>query len=151
MTKLFDLHAYLEAEKAARPEQLNAVLESGEPIQSFRETGSGMVAFHHQYEGRISLDRANADLERLQALVFIWFEANAEQDDEFLGWSGSPVADREDDIDLRFRFSEEVHYVPAGAGYTGKDKITWQGVDYKPGAAAADRATVMDNVDGSTP
>ena len=147
--RLFDLAAHLEAAKVARPEQIDAVLETGDPILSMStaEASDGVVALHHRYEGRISFDRANLNLAHVLALVAAWMAEYAEQDDEFLGWSGEPTADRLDDIDLRFHFEGVVQYVEA-PGYTGKDALTWRGTTYQPGPAAADRATELTQVDG---
>ena len=148
--KLSVLHTYLtQAAHVARPEQLTAELESGEPEGVFRTTGNGLVVYRHQYTGRIVLEHGACDLLHLLALVHVWMEENAGDGDHnrFLGWAGEAVDDRQADIDLRFQFEEEVHYVPAEPEYAGDDKLTWRGTDYK---RAAEQVNTAAQLEGDT-
>ena len=146
MKRLTELHDHLAAARFCRPEQLHAVAEEGAPQGSFKATGNGVLVLRHAYTGRIELKKGAGDLAHVLALVAVWFEENAGQDDEFMGWAGEPSDDRSADIDLRFRFDEEIHYVLAEPGYSGADKITWRGEDYKRAAETADVADTLDSI-----
>lgn len=146
MIKLTALHDHLTAARFCRPEQLRAVAEEGTPQGSFKATGNGLLILRHAYSARIELKEGAGDLAHVLALVAVWFEENAGQDDEFMGWSGEPTDDRRADIDIRLRFEEEIHYVAAEPGYSGADKIAWRGVDYKRAAETADVADTLDSI-----
>jgi len=142
MKKLQALVDYLTAAKVARPEQIMGVLESGEPIISFEQSGPDLLIFYHRYTARVVLEDYPHDVIHLFALVCAWFEENGEDNkDEFLGWIGEPSDDKLGDLDLRVQFEEEARFIPKPQGYTERDVVTWRGADYVPGELTADVAT----------
>lgn len=142
MEKLQALVDHLTAAGIARPEQITGVMESGEPHGGFDQSGAALLVFRHRYIGRVVLEQLPHDLTHALAVTFAWLEENGDQrTDSFLGWVGEPSDDKLGDIDLRVEFEELKHYVVKPAGYTGRDVVTWRGVEYVPGSLAADEAT----------
>mgnify|MGYP000654044466 CR=1 FL=1 len=150
MLRLIDLKRYLQGTGLVNPERIEATVESGTPQFSCSFNGPDLLLFRNLYEGVIEIEGAAGDIEDVLAQVLVWVNENGGDDDRLIEWEGEPVDNNRADITLRFAFEEEVHYIPAGAGYTGKDKITVNGTDYKRGTAVADSATTLDGVSGAT-
>ena len=81
--------------------------------------------------------------------MLVWLDENGGDNDEFQGYEGEPVDHHRADITLRISFEEEVRYIPTNdPQYSGKDKVTVGGVDYKRGEQTAD---VADTLEGNNP
>jgi len=150
MKKLQALVDHLTAAMVAKPEQITGVMESGEPLVSFEESGPDLLIFHHRYTARVVLEDLPRDLTHVLAATCAWLEEFGDaRADELLGWIGEPSDDKLGDVDIRVQLDEEARYVPKPQGYTGRDVVTWRGVDYVPGEQVADKATEVE-LEGAT-
>ena len=141
MQKLQALVDHLTAAVIAKPEQIRGVMESGEPMAVFDESGPDLLIFTHRYTGRVVLEDYPHDLGHLLACVCAWFEENGEDRDELLDWSGEPTDDKLADVEIRMRFEEAARYVVKPEGYPGRDVVTWKAVEWVPGGNVANVAT----------
>ena len=129
------------------PEEADFVAESGRVEWRNSGGGSDLILFRTHYTGLIEFFSARGDFEDLVAFVLMWLHDNVPADEQEMNvlesWSGEPVDEERSDISMILQFTEDIHYVPAGVGYTGPDKVTIRGADYKRGATAAVKAAAL--------
>lgn len=155
MIRLIALHEHLKTAGVVNPETMEIRAEDGDPEWAEDTGGPDMLLFRNAYTGVIEFFNARGNILDLLAAVLVWLHDNIPEDERegnrLVDWEGEPVDNTHSDVTMRFAFSEEVRYVPAAAGYAGKDKVTLNGADWKRGAITADRATTLqDPVIGQT-
>lgn len=150
MLRLIDLKRYLQGAGLVNPERIEATVESGTTQFACSFNGPDLLLFRNRYEGVIEMEGVAGDIEDVLAQALVWVNENGGDEDRLIEWEGEPVDHDRADLTLRFEFEEEVHYIPADPEYTGKDKITVNGTDYRRGTAVADTATTLDGVTGAT-
>jgi hypothetical protein len=147
MHQIIALKQHIEGLGMFNPERIDVAIEQGTLEFSGAESGPDLLLYRHRYSGSIELMGAAGDLRDLLGHLAVWLEANgagetpprATLDD----YDGEPVDKGRSDITLRLTFEEEIHYTPAEPAYTGKDKLTWNGADWKRGVAAEDVADTL--------
>lgn len=152
MEKLIALKRHLESLKLFNPERIDVAGEDGTVEWANSGAGADLLLYRHAYTGVIELFGASGDLRDLLAQVLVWLDGNGgdPERNRLAGWEGEPVERHRADITLRFAFEEEVHYITAEPGYSGPDKITLGGADWKRGGKTADLALTLDGIEVST-
>ena len=149
MLKFFALKQHIEGLRLFAPERIDAAIFNGGIDWSGSTAGADLLLLRMTYEADIELDGAAGDLRILLAQVGLWLDANGgdPERNRLLEFTGEPVDKHRSDITLRLAFEEDVRDVPAEPGYTGPDKLTWQGTDWKLGDATADLATTLSSME----
>ena len=143
MQKLIALKNHIEASGLFNPERVIEYAEEGTAHTSFSTSGPDLLLCRHAYTGVIELWGASGSLGHLLAMVLTWLDANGGDEDALSSWSGEPVDRARADITLRLTLEEDARYVPKGA-YAGKDVLTFEGTEWRPGEAVADKATTLE-------
>ena len=142
MMKFEILARHLVGLRLARPEQVRVAMSEGAVTPSYSRAGADLLLFHHAGQVEIGLPGFDGELMHLLAVVTAWLGDNGGDRDSFDGWSEEPENDQQSMVTLRLTLEDELRYVLAEPGYTGRDKITLGGVDWKPGNAGPDTATL---------
>lgn len=110
--KIHDLHQFIEQKGWYKPEQLLSLVEDGTVELVMKADGQSLVLFRHTYDATFVVREAHESqsdgITGLLAAVFEFFITAAGRDDEFIRWDGSAYDDMTSDIELSFRFTDEV-------------------------------------------
>ena len=148
MEKLNALVTMLRDAKAIAPERIEAVVESGETEFSGSRAGADLLLYRLRYTAAVELQCVSGSLTHLLALVTVWLaeQGGDAEHNRLVGFEGEPVDGQRSDLTLRFELEEDVRYLPAEPGYTGPDRITYAGAEWKSGSAAPDLALSVEGL-----
>jgi len=149
MQKIVAIADALIAAKVVQRERIEVGAERGSVQPSFSLAGPDLLLYRLTYTGIIDIAAGIGPLEDVLAQVVLWIQENGDPEhDELVEWEGEPEDKHRASATLLIALEEAVRYIPADAGYAGRDKITYHGEDWKREAGAADTATTLEPAEG---